>query len=166
MLYNAWPVIITALLHALLCLSTYSTTQIGRHTHTHRAPCVDSHILYSSTLTHVECVLSNSRARWVRGKDKRGRRRVGGVVGLKVKETQRENLDSTFMQTAHLHDCMNLCVAHVCVPLKAALLWEKNSRLSPIETLCGWHRLAGTQGYAATPHNLILLCTAVPLQSL
>lgn len=61
-LYNAWPVIITALLHALLCLSTYSSTHT--HTLTHPASCVSSHILYSSTLTLSPtlsvCSLSNS----------------------------------------------------------------------------------------------------------
>lgn len=97
MLYNAWPVIITALLHALLCLSTYSTTQTHTHTHIHPAPCVNSHILYSSTLTRVECMLSNSRPDEVEAKTERKTENV--------KDTERRKLvKRTLMQRQRI--CM------------------------------------------------------------
>lgn len=43
----------------------------------------------------------------------RGKPRVGGEGGLKVKETERENLESEayiHAETMHLHDNMNICV--------------------------------------------------------
>lgn len=88
-------------------------TATHRQTHTHPAPCVDSHILYSSTLTHVECVLSNSQPDECEGKTESGCGGGGGWGGLKVKEAERENLESEVYihaENTHLHDYMDLCI--------------------------------------------------------
>lgn len=63
------------------------------HARTHPAPCVSSHILYSSTLTHAECTISN-RHQMSERERQRGRPRVGGVGRLKVKDKERGNFDT------------------------------------------------------------------------
>lgn len=94
MLYNAWPVIITALLHALLCLSTYSTTQTGRHTHTHTLHLVLTVIYSTLALPPTLSVCSQTATQMSERERRRGRHRVGGVRRLKVKGTKRENLQN------------------------------------------------------------------------
>lgn len=113
MLYNARPVIITALLHALLCFSTYSTTQTGRRTHIGTLTDIHSTLALSPTLS----VCSQTASQMSERERQRGRPRVGGVGRLKVKETERENLKSEeciHAQTMHLHYYMNMCMC-VCV---------------------------------------------------
>lgn len=124
------------------------------HTHTHPAPCVDSHILYSST--HVECVLSNSQPDEWEGKTERKTESGwwGGVGGLKVKETERENLESwvyIHAATTHLLDYMNM---YICIYV---WVWVLRA-VCVIETLCGCSSLAGVWG-CTTPHNLIRVFT-------
>lgn len=88
MLYNAWPVIITALLHALLCLSTYSTTQTATHTHTMHPVLT---VIYSTlALSPTSSVCSHTASQMSERERQRGRPRVGVARGLKVKE----NLES------------------------------------------------------------------------
>lgn len=108
MLYNAWPVIITALLHALLCLPTYSNAQTSRHTHP--APRVSSHILYSIALSPTLSVCSQPATQMSERERRQGRPGVGGVGRLKVKDKERETYKSEVhfgAETSHLHDCTN-----------------------------------------------------------
>lgn len=128
MLYNAWPVIITALLHALLCLSTYSTTQTGAHTHTLHLVLT---VIYSTlALSPTLSVCSQTASQLSERERQRGRQRVGGEGGLKVKETKRENLEWSVHSEQRLRICMItwLC-ACVCVwffgPYAMCLLLRK-----------------------------------------
>ena len=85
------------------------------HTHTHPVPCVDSHILYSSTLTHVECVLSNSQPVEWKGKTERktesgwgeGKR---GDWKWKRQSGKTSRVKCTFTQRWRI--CMCTCVCH------------------------------------------------------
>lgn len=109
------------------------------HTHTHHAPCVDSHILYSSALTHVECVLSYSQPdEWEGKTERKAKSRCGEGT-----QSERKLRECAFIQRPCI--CMVIYI-YVCFlgVYAICLLWG-NTRLSPTETVCGCRYLR--------PHN-------------
>lgn len=154
MLYNAWPVIITALLHALLCLSTYSTTQAGRHTRTHTLHLVLTVIYSTLALSPTLSVCSHIASHMSERERHRGRPRVGGLEGLKVKETERENLESEgyiHVKTTFTWLYASIHVGHECVFFRAVCY------MSALRKFPLWVLQLNRHLRCITPNNLVLV---------
>lgn len=169
MLYNAWPVIITALLHALLCLSTYRTTQTGTHTHSiYARPHTHTHTLHL-VLTVIYSILalsppvlsvcSHSHSHpddWEGKTEKKAESGWGGET-----ESERRRKGKLREWGEHLFRglciCMIIHMSFMCGRVPCTSLLE-NSRLSRTETLCGRSSLASVWARVA-PRDLACALT-------